>query len=232
MDTNRQIAIGDIHGCLDALQALLAELRPTSNDHLVFLGDIVDRGPNTKGCIDCLMQLCETVPCVFIMGNHEEMMLDARMSPANLGTWMNFGGDRALASYAKADSGLRIDNIPGSHWAFLQSFSSYYETQKCIFIHGMIRSDLPLDQQDKKDLRWAKFNSPTQHVSKKQVICGHTSQKDGNPLDLGHALCIDTYAHGTGWLTAFETTSEVFTQTNQNKEVRVLERVTKNERLK
>jgi serine/threonine protein phosphatase 1 len=73
----RLLAIGDIHGYLSKLEKLIAEVRPTTEDQVVFLGDYVDRGPDSKGVIDYLIEFAKSFPkTVFLQGNHEQMMLD------------------------------------------------------------------------------------------------------------------------------------------------------------
>lgn len=107
----RIIAIGDIHGHATALAALVELVRPRHNDVLVTLGDYVDRGPDTMGVLDQLIELqhrCQFIP---LMGNHEEMMLGAREGRSDFAFWMKFGGDAALDSYGP---GRATTKFPGS----------------------------------------------------------------------------------------------------------------------
>lgn len=223
MVRDRLLAIGDIHGCLTALELLLAKVQPTPDDLLVILGDVISRGPDTRGCIELLMELQETMPLVCLMGNHEEYMHDARDSDIACGSWMYFGGEETLLSYdsdyAKAD----IENVPDRHWEFIESFQDYFETDHEIFVHGMVDPDLPLAEQDSTEFRWRKFTDVRPHLSGKQVICGHTSQKSGIPVNLKHSICIDTNACRGGWLTCLDVNGEVAHQTNEDGEYRMLD---------
>ena len=94
----RTIAIGDIHGCASALRKLAAEIQPTPSDTLVTLGDYIDRGPDSRGVLDLLIELkhhCRLVP---LLGNHEQMLFSARASQTMCRQWQRFGGDATLRS--------------------------------------------------------------------------------------------------------------------------------------
>ncbi|WP_298863155.1 metallophosphoesterase family protein [uncultured Gimesia sp.] len=220
---DRLLAIGDIHGCLTSLQLLIEKVQPTSEDLLVILGDVISRGPDTKGCIDLLIALEQDVPMVFLMGNHEEFMLDAHECEIACGSWMYFGGEETLLSYAPDYQSADIQNVPDSHWELIESFQDYFETDEEIFVHGMVEPDEPLDQQDSTAFRWLKFEDVQPHISGKQVICGHTSQKSGIPANLKHAICIDTNACRGGWLTCLDVKAEIAHQTNEESEYRILD---------
>ena len=98
----RTLAIGDVHGSALALDALLAVVAPTAADRLVFLGDYVDRGPDTRGVLDRLIRIRREFPhAVFLRGNHELMMTRARGDWSECRMWLSVGGERALMSYAK-----------------------------------------------------------------------------------------------------------------------------------
>ncbi len=198
----RTLAIGDVHGSSAALDALMAAVRPTPDDLLVFLGDYVDRGPDTKGVLDRLIALGESHRCVFLRGNHELMMTRARHDHGELRMWLSVGGRRALASYGPAAT---LADVPAEHWDFLDHhLADYYETDAHIFVHATLYPDLPLDQQPELMLFWEFLNAPIGHESGKTVICGHSSQKSGEVLDLGDTICIDTFAYGGGWLTGLD----------------------------
>src|SRR6476646_6510 len=96
----RMLAIGDVHGCLTALDTLLGFVQPTPDDQLVFLGDYVDRGPDSKGVLNRLIELQRTGSAVFLRGNHEIMMLGARNGRDDFRFWFACGGAEALESYA------------------------------------------------------------------------------------------------------------------------------------
>lgn len=205
----RTLAIGDIHGASSALDALLAAVKPTSADTLVFLGDYVDRGPDTRGVLDRLLALRSGFPtAVFLRGNHELMMTRARRDRGELRMWLSVGGAQALASYGRAP-GLtgRLDDVPAEHWEFMETHCrDWHETDTHIFVHANLDPGMAPDEQPEEMLFWEFLNPSWQapHVSGKTVVCGHTSQKSGTVLDLGHTVCIDTFAYGGGWLTCLD----------------------------
>ena len=146
---DRLIAIGDIHGCLTALTTLLDAVAPTSDDTIVTIGDYVDRGDNTRGVIDRLIDLrsqCQLVP---IMGNHEEMMLAARANWIAYQHWMMVGGVPTMASY-----GDHWDDVPADHFQFIESCHNYYETDTHFFLHANYAPKIALPMQDVRMSRW------------------------------------------------------------------------------
>jgi len=202
----RTIVIGDIHGCAHALETLLDEIRPSSEDLIVSLGDFVDTGRETSEVVQQLISLEKRCRFVALMGNHEEMLLGALTSEQLKQTWMMCGGVSTLNSYR---FGGDLDSIPDEHWDFVRRCREFYETNTHIFVHANYVADLALDQQPEHVLRWSLFEEPypEPHHSGKTVVVGHTEQRDGEILDLGHVLCIDTYCHGYGWLTAVDVNS-------------------------
>jgi serine/threonine protein phosphatase 1 len=211
---SRTIAIGDIHGCLPALDTVLAAIGPQADDTLVLLGDYVDRGPQTRGVIERLIDLqrqCQLVP---LLGNHDEMMLDVYDGQTQwFVDWLLFGGNATLESYGT----LRMEEIPADHIAFLRQCRLYYESQRHFFVHGNYQPDLPLDAQPRETLLWEslKVRQPGPHCSGKTAIVGHTSQKSGEVLDLGYVKCIDTRCYGEGWLTALDVDSNQIWQADK-----------------
>lgn len=207
--------IGDIHGCSHALDTILEVIDLQPQDQLITLGDYIDRGPDSKGVIDRLILLYQKGQLIPLKGNHEMMLLTARDKEFNHSTWVNYFGKETLASYG-IFSNPKISDIPEDHWDFIEkSCLNGWETQKHIFVHGNLDPNLPLDKQSDYRLFWEKFYQPTPHYSGKIMICGHTSQKDGLPLNIGHAICIDTWVYGEGWLTALEVNSGQIWQANQ-----------------
>lgn len=194
------IAVGDIHGCSTALATLLDAIQPMPLDTLVFLGDFIDRGPNSRGVIEQVIRLSDQCQVVPLLGNHEEMFLGALEGKDNVGFWLKFGGRETLASY-----GTENDVIPAEHIQFIKGCKDFYETVSHIFVHAYYDPDLPLHQQKWDGLRWASLPREAKpHCSGKVAIVGHTAQTSGEILDLGCVKCIDTFCHGGGWLTALE----------------------------
>lgn len=163
-------AIGDIHGCLDPLQRLMERIHPSESDEVIFMGDYIDRGPESKGVIDYLLTLPGRY--IFLMGNHERMFLDFLQ-----------GKDRFLFLYnggiATVNSYGGLVNIPAAHLAFLNRLLLYYETDDYLFVHGGIRPGIPLHEQDPKDLLWIReefYAFPGRYL--KTVIFGHTPLRE------------------------------------------------------
>lgn len=217
----RTIAIGDVHGCLTALNTLLDLVKPAADDTLVFLGDIVDRGPHTKECVDRVLELSARLNVICLMGNHEEMLRDVLTSRGGqvLTMWLQVGGQQALKSY-----GTVLEDIPESHLRWLANLRDFYETDTEIFVHAVLEPKMTLANQTSDFLRWKKLGgSERPHVSGKRVICGHTPQADGYPLAFPGWVCIDTWAYRPLWLTALDVGGNHVWQTNQSGESREFE---------
>jgi serine/threonine protein phosphatase 1 len=176
-------------------------------DTLVFVGDIVDRGPATQRVIDKVLSLSDTCNVVVLMGNHEEMMRDALSGRGVLNAWLDVGGRETLESYG----GIAAD-VPPEHIRFLLSAQPYWETETDIFVHASVESGVSLPNQTAEFLRWKHVTgSELPHRSGKRIICGHTAQKDGRPFVFDGWACIDTYAYGGKYLSCLDVnTGEVF----------------------
>jgi serine/threonine protein phosphatase 1 len=206
----RTIAIGDIHGCSVALAALIEAVAPGLDDTLVALGDYIDRGPDSRGVLDRLIALARRCRLVPLLGNHEEVLLDALRDLSTLRRWLVLGGAGTLRSYGWAPGGPRralADWIPKHHREFLAGCRPYYETATHLFVHAGFLPELPLDQQPGQALRWRVTDARTAvpHCSGKVAVVGHTPQLSGEILDLGFLICIDTNCARGGWLTALDT---------------------------
>jgi calcineurin-like phosphoesterase family protein len=196
----RTIAIGDIHGCSQALESILRVIVPLPEDTIVALGDYVDRGPDSRGVVERMLALSKECRLVPLLGNHEVMLLDSIDRGMDNG-WLLCGGKETLLSY-----GGRLENIPSWHIEYFRSLLPYFETETHFFVHANYQHDMPLADQPEFLLYWEHLhlNPPRRHEGGKQAIVGHTSQKSGEILDLGHVVCIDTFCHGGGWLTALD----------------------------
>jgi diadenosine tetraphosphatase ApaH/serine/threonine PP2A family protein phosphatase len=213
----RLLAIGDIHGCSRALDALLLAVKLTPHDRLVMLGDYVDRGPDSRGVLERILALHASFAIVALRGNHEMMMLAARKNEASLQFWMTVGGREAMASYVPAVEAGRPDEVPEAHWRFLRTTCvDWYETESHFFVHANVDPDLPLEHQPSSMLHWEHFSQwCPPHQSGKVMVCGHSEQRHGWPLVLPHAICLDTYCYGGGWLTCLDVLSGRVWQANQ-----------------
>lgn len=211
-------AIGDIHGCLTALNTLIGAVRPGRDDAVVLLGDYVNRGPDARGVIDRILYFQNETHVVALRGNHDAAMLDAQHDEKALRYWLKIGGEATLASYP----GGTLGDVPPDHWKFLEhGCRDWHETAERIFVHATVDPKRDMDEQTFEDLRWARLEGNKKgHKSGKTVICGHTSQREGVPLDLGHTICIDTGCVYGLWLTCLDVDTGHYWQTNQSGAVR------------
>lgn len=218
-------AIGDIHGQNTMLQSLLEKLfsQPLhEEDTVVFIGDYVDRGENTCAVIDTLLHLRQNhADTIFLRGNHEQMMLDARdgEKPSPLSSaqgdfvlfsdetllWLQNGGVETLESYGMNDPMRWWEAVPAEHWAFLEATQMEYETALHRFVHaGVLPSGEIWDTDYGNDPRlWIRepFLESREEFDKR-VVFGHTPQRSGKPLVQRNKLGIDTGAVFGGPLTA------------------------------
>ena len=183
----RLLAIGDIHGCLDQLEALMVQVSPTPGDQIIFLGDYIDRGPASSGVIDFLIEFGKALPAtVFLRGNHDQMFTDY-LDGHDATTFLMNGGSKTLHSYQ--DNGQWP--IPFSHRAFLESLLNSYETEDYIFVHAGLRPGLSLAKQDISDLLWIRHEFVISDYDwGKTVVYGHTPLAE--PLLTASRIGLDT----------------------------------------
>ena len=148
----RILAIGDIHGCSTALRALIDAINPGADDLVVPLGDFIDCGPDSRGVMEQFITLSKRCRMVPLLGNHEEMLLNALESKSEFRYWLKLGGKQTLESYSLYRSDLEV--IPAEHVAFIRRCRNYFETQTHIFVHGNYEPELPMHQIDGGKLRW------------------------------------------------------------------------------
>jgi serine/threonine protein phosphatase 1 len=217
-DGVRVYAIGDVHGRADLLQQLLTVIdvdlersRPERAIQ-VFLGDYVDRGPNSRAVLDLLIERSRSHETVCLKGNHEVFLLDVLDDPVRLQDWRHYGGLLTLMSYGVIPTmnptpeeqvelmeGLKRA-IPPEHLAFLQQLPSSFACGDFFFVHAGVKPGVPLDRQREEDLLWIRdeFLNSDERFGK-YVVHGHTpvSAPDIRP----NRINIDTGAYATGNLT-------------------------------
>ena len=164
------------------------------------LGDVIDRGPDSRGVIDHLIDLGRRCTLIHLMGNHEEMLFAALAGRNDRKFWLMFGGQKTLQSYGITSGDP--NEIPSSHLDFLKRGGQYYECDTHFFVHASYDPIRPLDQQSSTTLLWEKIDPAhaRPHVSGKIAVLGHTPQS--SMLDLGFLKCIDTGCGHGGPLTA------------------------------
>lgn len=218
---DRVIAIGDIHGFWDALAALLEAIEPDPSDTIVTLGDYLDRGPQSPQVLEGLIALGERCRLVPILGNHDEMVRDLYHGCPGVEAWLSYGGRQTLAAY-----GCRHPSeLPEEHIDYLESCLPYYETDTHFFLHASYLADVPLPDQPTEVTRWQsiRYEQPGPHISGKIAVVGHTAQREGEILDLGHLLCIDTCCYCGKWLTALDVTTGQVWQASPDGKLRAKE---------
>jgi serine/threonine protein phosphatase 1 len=216
----RAYAIGDIHGRLDLLNELLAKVeadiagRPERKNFIIFLGDLIDRGPESAGVVERLRTYRPRhARPIFLSGNHEEVLLRILGGESDLvGNWLKFGGAECAQSYGVDPDALRrMDEaeaaalvrsaVPRPQREFLESFADTFRFGDYLFVHAGIRPGVLMDEQDRIDLRW--IREPFLSDAKEHgfiVVHGHTIVTDVE--ERPNRIGIDTGAYRTGILTA------------------------------
>jgi serine/threonine protein phosphatase 1 len=215
----RLIAIGDIHGHVEALRGIIRQIDPGVDDKLVFLGDYINRGPDSRVVVDELIELERQHHVVLIMGNHEEMLLEARHKPWILDRFMSGFEDRFFESYQCEPD---LDLIPDEHWSFFERLRSIHVEPEFFFTHANYAPNMDLEDQSSMWLRWRGIDDfpPTRHHSGRTCIVGHVPQPNGKILDLEHCIGIDTGCGLGGVLTAIDVNNrELYQVDEQGKEV-------------
>lgn len=208
--------VGDIHGCHIFLTQIHKKILDKSNNTsgnklLIYLGDYIDRGPKIKETVQALLNFQpDNFQQIFLLGNHEQMMLDfINNVPDSLYFWLLNGGNETLNSYGIKGTEFfnnetirneLVNNIPKNHLQFFNNLTLFYQWGEYFFVHAGIDPDVPLDKQDKNTLIWqrrSKFFSNTK-VLEKIIVHGHT------PLpkieNLANRINLDTGAFYTGIL--------------------------------
>jgi serine/threonine protein phosphatase 1 len=214
----RVYAVGDVHGCLGHLNRLLDLIEKdlvgcSLRSHLVLLGDLVDRGPDSAGVLERLIERgLPTDGWDCIMGNHEEVMLDCLAGRSGIAdNWLRYGGVQTLESYGFGASEIFSPvfdlstalkgAIPSRHVEFLQSMKAYVQIGDYLFVHAGIRPGVPLERQSGRDLRWIRqgfLDDRTNHGM--MVVHGHTivEEVDFRP----NRIAVDTGCYVSGQLSA------------------------------
>jgi serine/threonine protein phosphatase 1 len=216
----RAYAVGDVHGRLDLLDRLLAMIeadiaaRPRKRSFVVFLGDLIDRGPASAGVVERLRTWRpDGVRPIFLAGNHEEVLLRILAGEEGiLPSWLTFGGAECLESYSvDAEALKRLDEraaitkvreaVPRAHREFFEGFGDTFRFGDYLFVHAGIRPGVVVEEQDVKDLRW--IREPFLTDAKEHgfvVVHGHTICESVE--ERSNRIGIDTGAYRSGNLTA------------------------------
>lgn len=216
--SQRRIVIGDVHGQYEGLMTLLGAIAPGSRDRLYFLGDLIDRGPQSAQVVDFVKK--NNYPC--LLGNHEQMLLNVltggSASTSAMQAWLYSGGQATIASYQEA-------TIPQEHIDWLTTLPTYIDLGDIWLTHAGIDPLIPLNQQTAEQFCWIReeFHSMEKpYFPNKLIIIGHTitfTFPGVNPGQLAQGkgwLDIDTGAYHprSGWLTALDVTNKLVHQVN------------------
>jgi serine/threonine protein phosphatase 1 len=221
-------AVGDIHGEREMLSELLGKLPLAPGDRVVFMGDYVDRGPDSKGVVDKLIAFSHQHVCEFLLGNHESMFLDflGWQGSEYFGgdAFLMNGGDRTLASYdyfRQIGPGKPEFSLPPGHADFFRRLKLYHREGDYLFLHAGIGRDLlaesdvewALKRAHTEDLLWDRASTDLPHALGVTIVYGHTPGADfqvrwNSPFSIG----IDTGAVYGGRLTAIRLPDETLFQ--------------------
>lgn len=213
------VAIGDVHGRRDLLVRLLNKIRNAAQGEpceLIFLGDYIDRGGDSRGVLDILVELSDgdEFETVFLKGNHEATMLDFLSSPTVGPTWAQFGGDETLISYGVRPPLRKNDetgwyeareallrNLPQAHLDLLRRLELSVERGCYLFVHAGVNPNCPLDEQEEASLLWIRddFLEDRRRLAR-IIVHGHTPEPEAHADD--RRIGLDTGAYQTGILTA------------------------------
>lgn len=214
----RYYVIGDIHGRLDLYSALITAIeeddasRPAADTHIILLGDLVDRGPESAGVISATRALQAKRSVRVLAGNHEEMFLNAFKKPEVLRHFLKHGGRETVLSYGlsrKQFNAMNLDElfalmpqlIPQADIDYMRDFEEMIIAGDYLFVHAGVDPAVPLDQQKRSDMLWIRDRFLSHEGAlDKVVVHGHTIFD--KVMDCGNRIGIDTGAFRSGMLTA------------------------------
>jgi Calcineurin-like phosphoesterase len=204
MEAQKTFIIGDVHGCLGMLLKLMDKIEwRAETDRLIFLGDYIDRGNDSRGVIDFILSVSERSPRVeCLMGNHETILLDF-LSGKDLTTFFLNGGRATLNSYRISSQHLGDSLIPKEHVDFLKSLRTWIELDDYYVVHAGLKPGVPIAKQSLEDLLWIResFIFSDYNFGKK-VIFGHTPFSQ--PVTMPNKIGLDTGAVYGNKLTCLE----------------------------
>ncbi len=206
-DTTKYVAIGDIHGCSRTLKALLKHLEIYRDRIYVFVGDYIDRGPDSKDVVDQLIRFSSEYQCIMLQGNHEFMMLQA-LFHNDYANWERNGGGATIHSYLD-EAGEAF--IPEEHLSFYQKTQLFYDTPDYFFVHAGLDPDMTIADSIVDPEQMERFIWERDHLYRnvnrweKTVVFGHTPRPEpiiGRNMIGIDTGCVFSQRRGLGKLTA------------------------------
>lgn len=194
----------------------MEKLKPYDDRQIIFIGDYIDRGPDSKGVVEFLLEFYEQHNCIFLRGNHEQMLLDAIWRDG-MNLWLNNGGRTTLNSY---ETNSQQMEFPENHLEFYRSTKIFYDTPDYFFVHAGLAPHKTIEDSIENKEEHIEFLWERSHLNafetvwEKKVVFGHTPRP--HPLKKGKMLGIDTgcvyESLGYGKLTAALLPEEEFIQ--------------------
>lgn len=209
----KYFAIGDVHGCISLLEALWHKIDfDIGKDTLLFIGDYIDRGPDSREVVDFILDLKKKVNVICLRGNHEQMLLTYHLYNSYKDFYLLNGGASTVMSYGLVDTDMgRRVNIPPDHLDFFRGLISYHETDGYIFVHAGLKPGIPLHKQDPTDMIWIRNEFiDSDYDFGKKIVFGHTPMP--TPFVTAGKIGIDTGAVYGGKLTCVQLPDEIFYQ--------------------
>lgn len=208
-------AIGDVHGRRDCLEALHEKIDTDRSQRMprktieIYVGDYVDRGPDSAGVIDLLIRRAQKCPCIFLRGNHEQMFIDVLEGAMEIAAWRDVGGLETIRSYGVDPRRITADPllapllfreaVPATHKAFLAALQPMTTLAGYIFVHAGLRPGIAPERQNPLDLMWIREEFTLSDTDFGAIVVhGHTPVSE--PECLSNRVNLDTGAYATGRL--------------------------------
>ena len=217
----RKIAIGDIHGCAHTFKKLVEKIELRQEDELILLGDMIDRGPDSKGVLDEILRLREKGYLVVLLkGNHEELMLNSGIDFFTKDRWLNCGGRMTLSSFGGVNLDLSV--IDPIYVKLMSEGRDYYESEGYIFVHAGLNFGLEFPYEAVRDMRWIRdWHNEINYkwLENRVIVHGHSPRKvdiikqmhldlpKKQVLDIDSGCCF-VEQEGMGVLTAYDTEAD------------------------
>ena len=212
---NKIFAIGDIHGCSQTFKKLLLEnLKIEKTDEIYCLGDYIDRGPDSKGVIDLILEYrSQEYQIHTLRGNHEQMLMDSIENESEIGIWLRNGADKTLQSFGVKSA----DQLPEKYLTFFKETKISIQTKDFIFVHAGLNFNRKDILEDKEAMLWTRGFESFQPVLKDRILIhGHTPiplndilNQNGNCINIDGG-CVYTHLKRLGNLIALDLKTKQF----------------------